>query len=338
MRALVLGATGHLGNAITRELLGRGWQVTATSRRPEPAPNLAGLSLAFASGEADDPDQLEAWIRGHDLVVDAAAPYAFRNPLHAVAVHEGRLRMRTLLDAVARERARFLYVSSFVTQERTQPLLEAARSGALGLLHSYFALKKATEADVVHAAREGLPAVIVNPTVCLGPWDVKPRELCLIPLALGGELPAASDHPLNVIDVRDVAATAVTAVEQQSFGEPIPLAGHNVTVRTLLAAVCRLGGAPPPPLSVPASVTALASYTNEAMSRIGLSPISYPSIGTVLLLEQRWQWPGPLQRRLGVRPTPLSRTLVDAIDWYGELGYLDARGADPYASPTPAGP
>jgi uncharacterized protein YbjT (DUF2867 family) len=78
MKALVLGATGHIGNAIVRELLDRGYQVTATSRRKEPAANLVGLPVRYASGNCNTPGQLDAWIAGHDVVVDAAAPYPFR--------------------------------------------------------------------------------------------------------------------------------------------------------------------------------------------------------------------------------------------------------------------
>jgi hypothetical protein len=36
MKALVLGATGHIGNAIVRELLKRGYDVTAAYRRSGP--------------------------------------------------------------------------------------------------------------------------------------------------------------------------------------------------------------------------------------------------------------------------------------------------------------
>ena len=74
-RALVLGGSGHLGNAAVRELLACGYAVTAARRGRTAARNLAGLPVCDALGDADHPATVDGWVRGHDLVVDAAAPY-----------------------------------------------------------------------------------------------------------------------------------------------------------------------------------------------------------------------------------------------------------------------
>lgn len=332
MNALVLGATGHLGNALTRELLARGWEVTATSRRDIRARNLVGLPVRFRTGDACRPGQLHEWIRGHELVVDAAAPYHLRLGLGAQGLEAVRLaenRMETLLASVARHGACLAYVSSFTTLARPRPLLDAVQADALRQLHPYFEMKRVMECRVRVAARNGLRAVIVNPTICLGPWDLKPPPFCLIPLALQGRLPATTGHAVNVIDVRDVASATVTAVVQDRFGDPIELSGHNTTVDGLVAAVCRLGGTRPPRLSTSAHLSAFVSYGNEVLSSFGLSPVDYPSLGMLALLEQRWRAPGRMQRDLGVRLLPLSRTLAESIDWYRAIGYLDRPSTEP---------
>ena len=76
MKALVLGASGHLGNAIARELLHRGYEVTAISRALNPASNLKDLPVAYSVGDLDTRGKLHQWVSGHDVVVDAAAPYS----------------------------------------------------------------------------------------------------------------------------------------------------------------------------------------------------------------------------------------------------------------------
>ena len=50
MKALVIGATGHIGNAVVRELLQRGYEVTAAYRRHGPRPNLEGLPIHCPPG------------------------------------------------------------------------------------------------------------------------------------------------------------------------------------------------------------------------------------------------------------------------------------------------
>ena len=83
------------------------------------------------------------------------------------------------------------------------------------------------------AVRTGSPAVIVNPTLCIGPWDIKVRDLCFVARLLSGEAPASVAHSINVIDVRDTAAGLVAALERERWGEPILLAGHNISVEAL---------------------------------------------------------------------------------------------------------
>src|ERR1700676_5212434 len=75
VKAVVLGASGHIGSAVTRELIGLGYEVTAAGRRIEPPINLAGLELRYVSGDLDVPGEIDRMVEGHDLVVDAAAPY-----------------------------------------------------------------------------------------------------------------------------------------------------------------------------------------------------------------------------------------------------------------------
>ena len=48
------------------------------------------------------------------------------------------------------------------------------------LAYPYFEVKEFIEAQIVDAARHGLRAVIVNPTYCLGPWDLRDRQRCLL--------------------------------------------------------------------------------------------------------------------------------------------------------------
>jgi nucleoside-diphosphate-sugar epimerase len=327
MRALVLGATGHVGHAFTRALLARGWEVTATHRRPGQGALLAGLPVHVRSGDDATPGLLVDWVRGHDLVVDAAAPYHYRlAPLaNTWVVHAAARRMRALLEGVAAARARLIHVSSFTTLSRERSIFGLAQSALLAQLHPYFELKRRMEAQVRGAARRGVESVIVNPTHCLGPFDARPLEHCLIPLVLRGELPAVHGHAVNVIDVRDVAAAALAAHEQRRFGEPIPLVGHNTTLYGLVSAIARRGGVLPPRRHVPPRLTALAAYGNEVLAALGASPFAHPSLGMLLAIEQHWDAPGAVQRRLLPQLRPLSRTLAEAIEWYAGLGYLEPR-------------
>lgn len=326
MKALILGATGHIGNALVRAFLAQGYQVTATSRSTQPTANLVDLPIRYACGNSDTPGQLEAWIAGHDIVVDAAAPYPFylsgtgseaeRRPLDYAA-----RRIDTLLAAVRKHKTRLAYVSSFTTLARPREESAGWQRQLMRTLHPYFAVKDLMESRVLAAARSGVPAVIVNPTMCLGPWDMRERDLCFLPRLLCGEMPAAVHHTLNVIDVRDVATGLLAALNAERYGEPLLLSGHNISTEALFAWICEIGGAQPPRFYTPATLSLLTSYWLEASLALIGQRAPLPSLAVMLTCEHMWLTPSTAQRELGVTLRPLSATLRDAVQWYRSIGY-----------------
>jgi dihydroflavonol-4-reductase len=325
MKALMLGASGHLGNAITRALIDRGYEVTAAGRRLSLPINLAGLAIKYVPGDIDRPGQIDRWVEGHDVVVDAAAPYPSllmpRGESAAASLEQAVRRTRMLVDAVRQQPARLAYVSTFATLPDRSTGFERIQREWIRRLHPYFAVKERIEAEIMAAARTGLPAVIVNPTLCIGPWDIKARGLCFVPRLLSGEAPVSVAHSINVIDVRDMAAGLVAALERERWGEPILLAGHNISVEALYTWICEIGGVMPPRVVAPITLGMIAIYWSElALGAVGLPP-PLPALAPMLTMLHDSFDPSPIQSELGIVPRALSGTLRDAIDWYRQIGY-----------------
>jgi dihydroflavonol-4-reductase len=319
MNALVLGASGHIGNAIVRELLRRGYQVTATGRRRQRPLNLADLPVTYLSGDQENPGQLERWVAGHPVVIDAAAPYPV--DLHDRAVPYAERRTNELLNALIRHEAILGYVSSFTTLKKTNGDIQEWPARFARDIHPYFAIKESIEAAIMSASREGLRATIVNPTMCFGPWDMHERELCLIPRLLCGEVLGSVNHNLNVVDVREVATGLVSAIESGWFGRPTIFSGHNISAQGLFRWICEIGGVAPPALTAPASVTAFASYAVEALAGIAGGNTPIQSLAPILIYQHEWLPPCAAFRELAVRVRPLYETLLDSVEWYRRIGY-----------------
>jgi dihydroflavonol-4-reductase len=226
-----------------------------------------------------------------------------------------------LLAAVRKHQARLAYVSSFTTLVRPREGLASWRSQVTRWLHPYFAVKDHIESQVLAAAQHGLPAVIVNPTMCIGPWDVRERDLCFIPRLLCGELPGAVRQVLNVIDVRDVAEGIVAALHAERWGEPFLLSGHNLPADTLFSWICEVGGVKPPRFVASATVSLVVTYGLETLQTFLGQTAAVPSLAVMLACEHEWLTPGRAQEGLDITPRPLSETLRDAVEWYRELGY-----------------
>ena len=317
MNVLVLGATGHIGNATVRELLRRGYKVTATGRRKRPRLNLAGLPVTYSPGDQYVPGQIEAWVSGHDIVVDAAAPYPLHLSKKDDLMTRAFERTRRLLRAVRREGARLAYVSSFTTLRRWQGSVEEWPAELIGKLHPYFATKRLIEAQVLSAAGRGLPAVIVNPTMCLGPWDLRERDLCVIPQLLGREILVSTLQMLNVVDVRDVAKGIVKMLEAEIYGRPTLLSGRNISTQTLFSWICEIGGVEPPSVTLPSVPLSFAAYLTELLLGIEM-PLS---IAAMLVGSHEWRPPCKAFLNLKIVTRPLSETLRDSVQWYRAIEY-----------------
>jgi dihydroflavonol-4-reductase len=326
MRALVIGAGGHLGSAITRALLSRKWEVTACGRRTSPPLNLDGLRVHYVPGDADTPGQLDRWIAGHDLVVDAAAPYPM-SVLFPGRQAEGdsfaaaEMRTRRLLDAVSKHDARLAYVSSFVTLVGPRTPAQRIRAQLIRLVLPYFEVKELIESQILDAGRRGIRAVIVNPTYCLGPWDLHDRRVCTIPLLLCREIPAWITQLLNVIDVRDVAAALLAAIDAERYGEPLLLTGYNISTRDFYSLVCELGGVPAPRIASSATLSMLGSYWTEVMYSVMGQQTPIISAGMLMATATDYLVPDKVLDQLGITPRPLADTIGDAIKWYRQIGY-----------------
>ncbi|MEM9492410.1 MAG: hypothetical protein AAGC55_24905, partial [Myxococcota bacterium] len=269
---------------------------------------------------------LDAWIAGHDLVVDAAAPYPVQrfcptSPVEAQPLAYAEQRTRAILAATERHRARLVLISSFVTLPRPRFPWQHLRSQLIRAAHPYFAVKSLIESLVLDAARAGLPAAVINPSVCLGPWDIKQSEFCLIPQLLRGQVLAAATATINVVDVREVARAAVAAAHSERYGWPIPVSGHNIQTHALLERIAELGGTAAPRLRAPLSAGITAAYWAEAALALSGRPSPYPALVSMLLGECYSMTIAREQHDLGALPRPLDHTLGDAIAWYRAIGY-----------------
>jgi len=318
---LVLGARGHIGQAVVREFLAHGYRVTALTRKGD-VPALTAIGAHVVRGDAEGRAGLATWLPGHGVVVDAAAPHplgllAAPGPEAMDPIGHAHRRMRPILSAVARAGARFVFVSSFTTLAR--PLTGSAEAAGARLrraIHPYFRIKEAMERLVLDEARRGLRAVVVNPVAVLGPWEERDQASSLTRLILARRLPFVMQHRVNVIDVRDVAANLRAAVEAGLYGEPIPLVGHDVPITELTARIAALASVPPPRPGVGPGLASAMAFWAEVVFAMAGRPAPPALQAVPLVADFRPMAPGGAQRRLGIGLRSLDRTLRDTVAWH----------------------
>lgn len=323
LRAVVLGGTGHLGTAIALKLETLGYKVVATGKRSGPRPAFSDTQVQIETGDDANPGQLDQWIGGADLVVDAATPYPlwlFGGRTKSDPVVDALERTDRVLAAVKREQASLLHISSFVTLPHRKSGIAQVQDGVMRGLHRYFDLKVLTEKRVLAALNAGLRGCVLAPSTVFGPFDGKPVEQAFIPMLMQGKVRGLVRHDLNVVDVRDVADMAGQLLLSGLPHQKIPVFGHNICVTELAHRICRLTGTTPPRASVPAVLgTAGMIWMETAFAALGRTPPA-PSLPMMLVSASYAAHPDKKQQALLPELRPLDRTLADAIAWYRRLG------------------
>jgi dihydroflavonol-4-reductase len=326
MKALVLGATGMIGGNIVRALVAAGIAVRGLKRPGSPIWHLKDVPIEWVLGDLMDPLSLVAAMKGCQALFHAAAYY----PQHSCDL-AGDLRtavtgLRHVLAAASRTKIeKMIYTSSLTTigppaepdrlaDERDWYLPGSTRS-------AYFEVKYAQEMEVLRSVGAGLPAIVVNPTVVLGPGDIKPTTGALLVAVAKGQVPVWVAGTVNIVDVRDVAAAQVAALEHGRVGERYILGGHNVSVRQALTLVATLAGRRAPRWPVSLKEIDILVRLAEAASRVPLIPP--PPLEHVKTMRQ-WR---PLntekaRRQLGLVPSPLEKTIEDSLAWFRKHGYI----------------
>jgi dihydroflavonol-4-reductase len=318
LRILVLGATGHIGQAIVRRALANGFQVTAAVRHPDPLP-LCDLDVRTVRLDSSW-SALTGLAEGQDVLVDAAAPYSLGPAVPGSAAWRGVVDTATqhaaiVIHAARANNLRLVFVSSFTTLPRHDTPALAMEAAWRRSVYPYFEAKAVMERGVIAAAREGLPAVIVNPVACMGPWEFREGP-SFTRTVLSGYLPAVMDQTLSLIDVRDVALAIELALNRELYGHPIPLAGHNVTLAELASRIAACNGMRAAPIPVDRRWASFAAFwAGASFTTFGL-PV--PSLwGAIPLTAECYPMPpSPEQIAFGLRLRPLEETLCDAAAFH----------------------
>jgi dihydroflavonol-4-reductase len=323
--ALVTGAAGFLGSAIAAALRARGGSPRLLVRPSSPRTNLVpGDTLC--EGDLRDRESLAKALKGVRFLFHAAADYRLwaRDPEEIVRnnVEGTRLLMEEALRAGVE---RIVYTSSVATLKPVEGGLAteerpASESEAIG---AYKRSKVAAERLVeTMTRRDGLPAVIVNPSTPIGPRDVRPTPTGrVIVEAARGRMPAYVDTGLNFAHVDDVAAGHLAAMLRGRIGERYILGGENVFLGDMLADVARIVGRRPPKLKIPRVALYPLAYGAELLARFrGVEPFATVD-GLRMARHHMFFDDAKARGELGYQSRPYREGLSDAIAWFRAHGY-----------------
>ena len=328
MTILVTGATGFVGSAVARRLVRHGFEVRVLVRPDSDRHHIDGLDVDVSIGDLVDRGSLESAAKGCTALFHVAADYRLwtRDPqgMFATNVDGTRDVLRAAAEAGA---TRIVYTSSVAvlgSGAAGDPADEETPVAFDEMIGPYKQSKFRAEAEVRRlVADEGIPVVIVNPSMPVGPGDVKPTPTGrMIVEAASGRVPAYVDSGLNVVHVDDVAMGHLLAFERGEVGERYVLGGEDMSLREILCAVTAAAGRRPPRLRLPHGVVLPVAYAAEAWSRLSGGREPFVTVDGVRMARKRMYYSSAKARRaLGYNSSPALGALGDAVAWFRENGY-----------------
>lgn len=328
--AVVTGATGLLGSNLALELLAQGHRVRATRRGTSKVDFLEGHAIEWVPGELSDEKALTEAFRGADVVFHCAAAVTVRRVPTKETIATNVEGTRHVVAAVrAAGVKRLVHCSSVVAvgvSEDDTPCTEGARWNLPehGLADGYAVTKRESELLVQAAAKDGLDAVIVNPTFMIGPYDARLSSGKMVVAIVNREVPGQVPGFNNFVDVRDVAKGMVLAWQKGRAGERYILSGTNLPYTEFGALVSRVAGTKPITRTLPRWLAEAAGRVGDAMEVV--APSREPLVNRCTIA---WAYCRGFQfssekakRELGYQVSPLEPAVKDCIAWLRGRGVV----------------
>jgi len=267
MKLLVTGATGFLGSTLVPMLREEGHDVRVLVRSGLPFPD-----AEVVKGDVRDPDSVRRALAGVEGLYHLAGLVS-RDPADARKMYDLHVEgTRNLLTGAAHAGLRRIVLASssgtigvsrvrrVATEEDDYPI-EAVGNWP------YYLSKIYEEKIAIEFSRRGLPLVILNPSLLLGPGDARMSSTQDIFRFLMGRIPVMPRGGISFVDVRDAAKAFVAALTRGNVGERHLLGAANWEFTEFFARLGRIAHRPPPLLRMPSPLKIVAAHWMERWAR-----------------------------------------------------------------------
>lgn len=326
MTTLVTGATGFLGQNLTRRLLSEGRPVRILARDAAAAQPLVAAGAELSQGTINDPDALDRALSGvttvYHLVGKLFIPGTPASEYQATHV-DGT---RNLLERcqAAGSVTRFVHCSTTGVLGVTgaHPMGEEAPYNPT---NAYEATKLGAELLVRERIAEGFPAAIVRPGLVYGPGDLHLlgffRSIQRGLFRPIGRQPVLL-HPIYIDDLTEGMIRC--GVDPRAVGECFHFAGREpASLAELASTIADAVGAHAPRGYIPMVAASALAFAGDMLppSVRSLAPLTRSRLD--FLTNSRVYVVEKARRLLDFSAdTPLRDGIKRTAAWYGEHGYL----------------
>jgi len=327
MPTLITGATGFIGSHLLQHLVERGESVRCLVRKQSDTRHMDTYDVEKVYGDITDLQSLQRAVNGCKRVYHLAALYAIWLPNSDRMYQINEEGTRNILSACRDSGVeKIVYCSSTAAlgAHGKTPADESAQFNLFPTRDHYYISKFRAEQIALQFARDGLPVVIVNPSVPIGAQDRSPTPSgALIVNILKGKLPAYVDGGINILDVIDCAQGMIQAMAVGTVGETYILGNQNVSVKEFFDLIVRVAGrGKSPVIRLPKWVAVSSGYAYQTLAwftrKTPLTSASWARVGS----HYSWWNCQKAITQLGLGQRPIQESIAVAVNWFEHNHYL----------------
>lgn len=324
MKILVTGAPGFLGSPLVEGLCrkhgGQNLRVLAVA----PAPEFSSLGIEVQVGSVLIPADVARALEGVTHVYHLAG-FVSRKPADAHRMFEIHVHgTRILCEAALKTGVKRILMAStsgtIAISRRADEMPDEDSPTPLELIARwpYYSSKLYQERTAREICGNRIELVMVNPSLLLGPGDVRMGSTRDVLSYLSGDVKMVPPGGINFVDARDVAAIIPVAMEKGRPGERYLLGGHNMTFAEYFDRIERISKEYHPRIKLGGRWTVRAAEVQAALFR-GLGRTAPIEPASVDMATHFWYFDSAKARaELGFAPREATETFFDTIRYIRE--------------------
>jgi nucleoside-diphosphate-sugar epimerase len=270
----VTGANGMLGSQLVRYLIQRGEKVRALKRKTSDLSLLGSVAnkVEWIEGDVLDIASIEEGLKDVTHVYHVAATISFipseKGKMFKTNIEGTANIVNCCLDAEIEKLVHVSSIAAFGNAKENVLLNEEAQWEEDDIRSGYAECKFLSEMEVWRGMAEGLRAVIVNPSLIVGPgwWNGTGPSAIFKKIDQG--LPTYTSGTNGYVDVRDVAAIMIQLMSSDIINQRFVVSAENLTYLEYFSMISKALGKQKPFVKISNTMGAAVSWLDALRASI----------------------------------------------------------------------
>jgi dihydroflavonol-4-reductase len=316
IKVLVTGATGFLGSEVAMQLARSGQPIRCTKRSSSVIPKIllpyADL-IDWVDADLMDIFALEDALEDITQVYHSAAWVSLKQADKDPMIRTNVTGTANLVNLCVEKGIRMVHVSSIAAIGTAKPgelITENNHLDSATENDGYALSKLESEMEVWRGIAEGLDAVIVNPSLIIGPNAGVLGSGQLFETVRKG-LKVYTTGSAGFVDVQDVAKCMIALMESDIIAERYIISAENRNYKQLTTEIAHGFGVPPPATLAKPWMMEIAWRTAAFISAITGKPPMLDKIAAKSATLNKNFDNSKIKKAIGIEFKPISKTIVE---------------------------